>query len=559
MRVTTKIIQSNSVKNINTNKTYQDKLNNQMATEKKVVRPSDDPVVAIRALRLRTNVSQVTQYYEKNIPDAQSWMEVTESSLKTVSSVLTDAIEQCTKGSSEKLTATDRQTILDALTALRDEVYSTGNADYAGRSVFTGYRTESTLMYTAAETCKYSITEQINNDVIDSITYINGSYLNGLNEVNYKDGTYSDPATAGATLGYKDIVEQNITETPIHRIRLSYGNVDNLADTTAPTLTYKVQDPTDATGKTYKDVSVTPTRVSNTETPNPYEAMKKINEENEALAADPATADSVVDAAILIPETGELLISDSLYEKLMNLKDNITTPTLDESQIQITYEKSTWKKGDLRPEHYFACTDMSAGVEADYIKYNQDYLKGIVEKQAIEYDVGISQSIRVNTTADEVFTHAIGRDVDDLVASLQAVTEMEETVNRLTKIRDNLSSDNYQENYDVLTKQIDAANKSLTYLKEANQKLFESSITKMQNHLNTANEATTACGTRGKKLELIKNRLMSQKTNFETLESDNENVDITEVAIQLKSAELTYQAALMSSSKILQTSLMNYI
>ena len=62
MRITTKIMQNNSLSNINTNKTLQDKLNTQLATEKKINRPSDDPVVAIRALRLRTNVSQVTQY-----------------------------------------------------------------------------------------------------------------------------------------------------------------------------------------------------------------------------------------------------------------------------------------------------------------------------------------------------------------------------------------------------------------------------------------------------------------------------------------------------------------
>ena len=77
--------------------------------------------------------------------------------------------------------------------------------------------------------------------------------------------------------------------------------------------------------------------------------------------------------------------------------------------------------------------------------------------------------------------------------------------------------------------------------------------------LDKVNEATTNCGTREKKLDLIKNRLMSQKTNFETLESENENVEITDVALQLKGAELTYQAALMSTSKILQTSLMHYI
>ena len=137
MRITAKIMQNNSLSNINVNKTLQDKLNTQMATEKKINRPSDDPVVAIRALRLRTNVSQVTQYYGKNVPDAESWLKVTEDALSTVSEVITDMIAQCTSGANEKLTSADRNTILDALKSLRDEVYATGNVDYAGRSVFT--------------------------------------------------------------------------------------------------------------------------------------------------------------------------------------------------------------------------------------------------------------------------------------------------------------------------------------------------------------------------------------------------------------------------------------
>ena len=111
----------------------------------------------------------------------------------------------------------------------------------------------------------------------------------------------------------------------------------------------------------------------------------------------------------------------------------------------------------------------------------------------------------------------------------------------------------------TLKQQTEAANKAMTYLNEKRQKLFEKNITNMQNHLNTVNYATTGCGTREKKLELIQNRLMSQKTSFETLQSENENVDIADVAIQLKGAEMTYEASLMATSKILQTSLVNYI
>ena len=63
MRITNKIIQNNSLTNINSNKILEDKLKTMMSTEKKITRPSDDPVIAIRALRLHTNLSKANQYY----------------------------------------------------------------------------------------------------------------------------------------------------------------------------------------------------------------------------------------------------------------------------------------------------------------------------------------------------------------------------------------------------------------------------------------------------------------------------------------------------------------
>ena len=39
----------------------------------------------------------------------------------------------------------------------------------------------------------------------------------------------------------------------------------------------------------------------------------------------------------------------------------------------------------------------------------------------------------------------------------------------------------------------------------------------------------------------------------------SEDVDITEVAIELSSAELTYEAALMATGKVLKNTLLNFI
>ena len=538
MRITAKIMQNNSLSNINTNKILQDKLNTQMATEKKINRPSDDPVVAIRALRLRTNVSQTTQYYGKNVPDAESWLQITESALSTVSDVITDMIKQCTSGANEKLTSADRNTILDALKGLRNEVYATGNADYAGRSVFTGYRTESTLKFTADTQKTYSITEHITAADIDRITHVKAGELNSINEANYNNAEFNG------------IVEQDIEAQSIYRIRLSYSDVDDLAqykNGMAPTLMnfdaesgeYKaLQVDTDGDGVLDTDMSAI-TIASTKDDPNPYENVPD-------------------NGAVLIKETGELLLGKNTYNSLMSKKDDINT-VFDESSILISYQKTNWEKDDLKPEHYFTCTDMTSDNAAEHVTYNAAYIipGEEVAKQVIEYDVGMNQTIRVNTTADEVFTHAIGRDVDDLVNALQDVVDMENTVARLSAmVKDEKYNDDERA---VIQKQLDAANKAFTYLSEKAQKMFEAGISKMQKHLDKANLAVTNCGTRSKTLELVEIRLMSQKTNFETLESENENVDITEVAIQLSSAELTYEAALMATGKIMQTSLMNYI
>ena len=111
----------------------------------------------------------------------------------------------------------------------------------------------------------------------------------------------------------------------------------------------------------------------------------------------------------------------------------------------------------------------------------------------------------------------------------------------------------------TLKKQLDAVDKALTYAKDKEQKLFEKGISTFQKHLDDASLCITDCGTRSSKLALIKNRMENQKTTFDTLKSENEDVDITEVAIHLNSAELTYNAALMATGKVTQSTLLNYI
>ena len=511
MRVTNKIMQNNTLYNINQNKVLQDKLHTQITTRKKVTKPSDDPVVAIRALRLRSNLNQVTQYYEKNIPDAKSWIDLTETSIDTTIGVISGMIDECRRGSKGSLTSSDRNTILESLKQLRDEVYATGDSDYAGRTIFTGYRTDMKLSFQASETKSYSITEQLNNKAVDTFTYVNTGNLRTINETTYNSAS---------------IIDQNeVISTQVNRIRLAY---DNLEAGTVPVINKTIG--YDADGKPQQVSLLTPTVSSQNATPDPYRVV-----------SDPDFADYDEDAVIFIPETGELLLGKNAYDDLMNLAP--------ETEITVTYEKAKWVTGDLRPEHYFAC-------ESDGIEYNQNYLTefGKDDKQVISYDVGFNQTIDINTTADEIFDHGIGRTVDEIIGMLDKINDIDGVITKLKGMQDNNAY-----NQDQVAEKLDTANKALAYLEEAVQRRFEKGITDFQVHLDNANAALTAVGNRGLRLELVENRLGAQKTSFEELTSENEDADLADLAVQLQSANLTYDAALASTGKMLTTSLLNYI
>ncbi len=530
MRITNKIIQNNNLSNINTNKINEDRLSTQRSTGKKVNRPSDDPVVAIRALRLRSSVTEVTQYYSKNIPDARSWLDVTQDALNNLTQILTNLIAQCNKGSNNYLETEDREIILEQIKSLSDEIYATGDADYAGRYVFTGHRTDTSLSFTEETDQYFDITEQLGTDAIDDVTKVYTDDLLKINGSNYKD---------------VDVTEQEIRSVSCHRIRLAYN--DCVGDgSESPQISFQKlrmngDDPEiGPDGKpvydtvTWGDAEIT--------------TMHSYDDPYTKASEDP-------DAVIYVPETGEILLGENRYNELMSCRDDEST-VANEGEIRVNYQKSHWEKGDLRPQHYFACK--SDPGEENEIDYNLDYLTDVVpSRQSIEYDVGFNQTIKVNSTADECFKHGIGRQADDLISAMQNVKDLENVKAELKKLAAEASGN--EENTAHIQDQLDAVDKALTLAREKEQSLFESSITEFQSYLDDANLCITNCGNRGSKLELVENRMQTQKTTFETLQSTNEDVDIAEVTLQMETATMIYESALMAAGKVMQATLLNYI
>ena len=170
----------------------------------------------------------------------------------------------------------------------------------------------------------------------------------------------------------------------------------------------------------------------------------------------------------------------------------------------------------------------------------------------------VSDQIQRELFGPELDTGRIGDWLDLYAAYDMALQDVVDLENVKTKI-EGLQETATGTDAETLTKQMEAVEKALTLAKDKCQKMFESGITTFQGYLDDANLCVTNCGTRSSKLELIENRMKSQNTTLETLKMANENSDGTETVINLKSEEMTYEAALMATGKVMQTTLLNFI
>lgn len=535
MRITNNMILHNTSSNINGNKVNVNNLNNQMTSQKKIQRPSEDPVIAVRALRFRSTLSEIDQYYENNIPDAEAWLDVTETALKNMKTILGDIRTQCVYGASDQITSDDRKTILSNLEKLRDQVYSEGNADYAGRTVFTGYRTNQklTFMEDDRET-SYNISQSLSFEKIEEHRYYSDEVTVPKTPAEVTGNTISDPKQA-----------------IFDRVRLSYGEIDAIVDKDGNVLDGGTGDatatpPVPASNKgtiaySYTDASGT--------VHDDGELDVTVYDTLEDWAAASANGDnkySIPDGeAVFIKETGDLILSAGASTTLRGGK----------ATFDIDYTKTGFDKGEVRPEYYFNCTNVTdPNHPIDYVKYED----GKEIYQDIEYIVSGNQTLTVNTQASAVFDSSIGRDVDAMIEAVRFAQEANakvEEIEKMQKMQEYASDDCQAALEDWLT----AAKKEADYADDNLQKLYNSYIGNFDNYLQKVNLANTDVGSKGKSLELTKNRVSNQQTTVETLKSTNEDRELSDIIIDYTSAYTAYEASLQAAAKVNQNTLLNFI
>lgn len=511
MRITNNMMINNTTANINGNKINVNALNLQMSSQKKIQRPSENPIIAIRSLRLRSTLSQIDQYYEKNIPDAQAWLEATETALKNMNKILTDVKTECVSGTNSYLTAEDRSVILKNLTALKTQLYSEGNADNAGRTVFTGFRTSSKLTFEEDEAnTVYQISQKFTYKDMEEYGYLSGSVEIPTTMDEVMDKTELDRVSAD---GF-------ITKDNYDRIRLAYDRIDDGANIELRA--------TDKDGN-----------VLTLPQPTVYAS------EEEWAKSDPNGHKTIGENEIvIIQNTGDVIFGSEIAKELKSGR----------ASIEMDYQKTGFDKGELRPEYYYNCTDVSdAKNPIEYTKFDAN---GNKIYEDINYTVSLNQTLTINLQADEVFDMNIQQDVVELLDAVQAAINAHDKVDRLKEMRNEAQYSGCTEQID---KWIEAAQKEVDYADDRLTELYSAGIGKFDKYMEKLNIAYTEIGARGDQLEMTETRISNLQLTQEELKSCNEDKELSDIIIEYTAAYNAYQASLLSAGKIEKQTLLDYI
>lgn len=609
IRITNGMVTKNAMSNINFNKTSLSTLNTQMTTQKKISRPSEDPITAIRALRLRNNLNEINQYYERNIPDADSWLELTNDALDSIKSVMQTMYEKCEQAANGENTVEDRQIILKELQNLSKQIYAEANADYAGRTLLSGYYTNKDVVFPRdTDDAHYLINETLSVSDITSATYIK-------NKIDFE---VSNPTIQHAA----DMPE----DVEVNRIRLAYNELDYDENNTTAKLEYRkaadgITSTRDADGKVtitggsanYTIQAVTNDDGTRTVTVNdgtadttfkidktgrivPQQAQNgisiKLNSSGniETTIADTsqsagmggdANTSITIETTMAGRQVGEIIANYEMDVEMTTMAVNEDEAYTDFSSgahvkciaetgelilddvafqelqtlkavngkdpMTFTYEKTGFDRYELVPEQYFDCVDLTdAANPVTYVKQSAD----------IEYAISFNQELKVNSEASDAFDHDTNRDIEELIEMISASLAAEETVSKLESMLEDSKYDNQKTE---LNSMLQAAKRQSDIANEKLRAAYGRGVTNFQKYLSKIETQITDVGSRQNRLAVVKTRMEEQQGNFEELQSKNEDKDIEEIMIEYQSAYTAYQAALAATGKIAQNTLLDFI
>ena len=546
MRTTNNMLINNMMFYMKSNLERVSKYQTQLATGKKITVPSDDPIVAARALRFRTDVSQVTQF-QSNAKDANSWMDMTEDALGKMGNILQTIYDKAVEAANTGTQGFDeRNSIRQEIMQLKDQIIHLANTTYAGRYIFSGYSTDTKLLN---DDGTYAVSVSSRETAV-----ITGALVNMPVTIDGTNNTFDISLTGG---GYT-----TITLPP-----KTYASLDELAADIQNAIT--AADPDNLGGIRVKnnDGRLEFSLANTVDSNGNYRQIYLRKGTNDLLSAVNIKTDVITGIVISKSEDinyqvgiGDLLnvnalgsevfgsgVKGDMGELILKLNNFIDSLAYTDDRSYIYGQPL--KADSLNPLTFTGNEEFSITIDGntyDHIKLSAKTYDGDAAANQTLDDLALDIQTQIN--------NAIGADGYSVTVKNDngRIVICEDSGKQITLTEGAAG-------VDALRKLNIYTNTDKKVTSFTGEEGLQNAIGDMQNLHNKILSIQADIGARTNRAELTLNRLQTDELNFTELMSNNENVDMAEAIINLMNEYNVYNASLAGGARVIMTSLVDFL
>ncbi|MFY0783690.1 flagellar hook-associated protein FlgL [Peribacillus simplex] len=140
MRVTQSMLTNNMLSNLSGSYEKMAKLQEQVSSQKKFSKPSDNPVAAMMGMGYRTNLNQIGQY-QSNIAEATNWIDSTDDAITEAVSAMHRIRELTVQGSNGTYEGEQLKNVSEEIKQLKEHLKTLGDTQIGGKYIFNGQDT----------------------------------------------------------------------------------------------------------------------------------------------------------------------------------------------------------------------------------------------------------------------------------------------------------------------------------------------------------------------------------------------------------------------------------
>ena len=206
MRVTQSMLSGNMLRNLSNSYTKMGELQNQITTGKKVNRPSDDPVVAMKGIALRSSLEKVEQF-QRNLGEVHNLLDSSDDALDKVGSAMQRVNELMVQASNDTSTTEDRKKIESEIAQIRSHIQNIANTKVGDKYIFSGTNTTTPLFdgtgYPAGPTAVTDpLKKNIEIEIFDGVKMkVNTNGIDVFRDIDKMLGDISSKMQAGTAFG----------------------------------------------------------------------------------------------------------------------------------------------------------------------------------------------------------------------------------------------------------------------------------------------------------------------------------------------------------------------